>query len=355
MSEEFINALKKYKNILIVIKGSPDPDVIASSYAVKCICEHLGIRAEIFSQQTISLNENEVFVNEINIPIKFGEYRQETDKFDAYTVLDHQSASVEGLTNNIPCAVHIDHHEPVEEDLEIDFKLIKKDVGSVSTILALYLRDLDLSIEEPEMSLISTALTFGIQVDTDQYSHAVKLDYEALHFLSKYSSSETINKISNAPLSKETVALLMEAINNQIFYKDWLMTGVGFISESNRDSIAIIADLLLKRKDAGTVVVFAAVNKMKGRGLALDASFRSAQKHLNLNDIIKDITTEGGARKYKGAYQIHIDYFINCPDKALLWEVIKLTTFEVLKKRRDGIYITGLRGVYKKFKKLFSS
>ncbi len=352
MSEDLTAALKKYKNILIVIKGSPDPDVIASSYAAKCIYETLGVSAEIFSQQTISLTENEVFIKELDIPINFGEYRQEANKFDAYAVLDHQSASVEGL--RIPCAVHIDHHEPVEEDIEIDFKLIKKDVGSVSTILALYLRDMDLNIEEPEMSSISTALTFGIQVDTDQYSHALKLDYEALNFLSKYSSSETINKISNAPLSKETVALLLEAINNQIFYKDWLITGVGFIDESNRDSITVIADFLLNREDAATVVVFAAVNKMKGRGLVLDASFRSARKHLNLNNIIKNITTEGGARKYKGAYQIHLDYFINCPDKALLWEVIKLTTFEVLKKRRDGIYITGVKGVYKIFKKWFS-
>ena len=355
MSEEFVKALKKYKNIMIMIKGSPDPDVIASSYAAKCICEHFGIRAEIFSQTNTSLNENEVFVKELDIPINFGEYLRESDKFDAYAVLDHQSASVEGLTNRIPCAVHIDHHEPVEEDIDIDYELIEKDAGSVSTILALFLRDMDLHIEETEMSSISTALTFGIMVDTDQYSHAVKLDYEALHFLSKFSSSETIDKISNAPLSKETIALLLEAINNQIVYKDWLITGVGFIDESNRDSIAIIADFLLKREEAATVVVFAAVNKIKGRGLILDASFRSAQKHLNLNDIIKNITTEGGARKYKGAYQIHLDYFLNCPDKALLWEVIKLTTFEVLKKRRDGIYITGLKGVYKRFKKLFSS
>jgi nanoRNase/pAp phosphatase (c-di-AMP/oligoRNAs hydrolase) len=352
MKEEFEAALKKYKNLLIIIKGSPDPDVIASSYAVKSICENLGGYAEIYSQQKISLKENEIFIEELNIPINFGKYDQQADKFDAYAVLDHQSAAVDGL--KIPCAIHIDHHEPIEEDIKIYYKLIKKDVGSISTILALYLRDMEPMLDESEMSSVSTALTFGIQVDTDRYSHAGKLDFEALHFLSKYSSSETINKISNSPPSKETVDLFLEAIKNQIIYKDWLITGVGFIDESIRDSIAVIADILLRKGDTQTVVVFAVVTKTKGSGLVLDASFRSTQKHLNLNDIIKKITEEGGARKYKGAYQIKLDYFVDCPDKELLWEVIKLTTFEVLKKRRDGIYITELRGMFKKFKNFFS-
>ena len=352
MKEEFEAALKKYENLLIIIKGSPDPDVIASSYAVKSICENLGGHAEIYSQQKVSLKENEIFIDELVIPINFGQYERQVEKFNAYAVLDHQSAFVNGL--KIPCAIHIDHHEPVEEDIQIDYKLIKKDVGSVSTILALYLREMNPGLEESEMSSVSTALTFGIQVDTDRFSHAGKLDFEALHFLSKYSSSDTINKISNSPPSKETVDLFLEAINNQIIYKDWLITGVGFIDEATRDSIAVIADTLLKKGNTQTVIVFAAVNKNKTRGLVLDASFRSTQKHLNLNDIIKEITTEGGARQYKGAYQIKLDYFIDCPDRALLWEVIKLTTFEVLKKRRDGIYISEMKGVFRKFKNLFS-
>jgi nanoRNase/pAp phosphatase (c-di-AMP/oligoRNAs hydrolase) len=353
MNGEFEAALKKYSNILIVIKGSPDPDVIASSYALKSICGKLGVHSEIYSQQKTSLKENEIFIEKLNIPVNFRKFEQQDGKYDAYAVLDHQSASVDGL--KIPCAIHIDHHEPSEEDIEVGYKLVKKEAGSTSTILSLYLRDLADKLDEPEMSTVSTALTFGIQVDTDHYLHAGKLDYEALHFLSKYASSETIQLISNSPPSKETVDLLLEAVNNQIIYKDWLITGVGFIDETSRDSIAVVADLLLKKGDTQTVIVFAAVRKNKDRGLALDASFRSTQKHLNLNDIIKKITTEGGARKYKGAYQIPLDYFTDCPDKALLWEVIKLTTFEVLKKRRDGIYITELKGAFKKFKRLFNS
>ena len=71
---------------------------------------------------------------------------------------------------------------------------------------------------------------------------------------------------------------------------------------------------------------------------------------LNLNDVIKAITAEGGARKFKGAYQINMDYFSRCPDRALLWDVIRLTTIEVLKKSRDELYITELKGFYNKLK-----
>lgn len=351
---KFKSAIKKYNNILIYIKGSPDPDAIASAFVIKNICNEFGINTTIFAEKNLSLPQNKAFVKILNIPIKFGKTIPDIEKYDAYAVVDYQSAYVEKITGKIPCVLHIDHHETINEEIEVNFKLINNDAGSACTIIAQLLKGLNLDFKDNSLTTMATALLYGIQTDTDKYTHAGKEDLNSLNYLSKYSDSKIINKISGIPLSEETVKLLNKAIKNQLIYKDWLISGIDFIDEANRDSIAIIADFLLKRKNVSTVIVFAVIKNNDNSRLTLDASIRTDKKNNILNDIIKKISPEGGARKYKGAYQVNLNYFVYCPNKSMLWDVIRLTTIEKLQTQRDDMYKTEIEGFINKFRKKLS-
>ncbi len=354
-ASELVNVIKKYKDIAIIIKGSPDPDAIASAFALKAICDSIKVRSSIYTAKKISLPQNTALVKELDIPIYHVEDLDNISGHDSYAVVDFQSPHLENMSTVLPCAAHIDHHDPVEYQDSVDFKLISTEVGSTSTLLALLVEKLDINMDEAILAAVTTALLYGIQTDTDKYDHASELDYDALRFISNYYNSAIIRKISRIPLSRKTIKLLEEAVNNHIVYKDWLITGIGIIEDSNRDSIAIIADFMLKNRNISTAIVFAAVEDVKNNTMFLDASFRAKDENVNLNDIIKEITSEGGARKYKGAFQIDLNYFYHCPDKILLWEVIRTTTINILKKRRDGVYLTELRGFYNKLKIRFSN
>jgi nanoRNase/pAp phosphatase (c-di-AMP/oligoRNAs hydrolase) len=351
LSESLESAVKKHKRILVVIKGSPDPDAIASAFAFKAVSEFLGAETDLISLKNLSLPQNREFVRLLDIPVSFDRDEVDIRDYDAYAVLDNQSASVERITGKIPCVVHIDHHEPFEEDITADFKYINQDAGSTSSMMALLIRDLKPILDPDTMKKIATALVYGIQTDTDKYSYATKIDYDALRYISAYYDSGIINRISEIPLSETTIRLLNEAIHNQTEYKGWLVSGIGFLDSSARDSIPIIADFLLKRGEQNTVVVFGVVEDHDKKKMMLDASFRSTEEHLNLDDIIKEITPEGGGRKYKGAFQINLDFFSYCPERVLLWDIVKLTAIERIKNRRDGLYITELKGVYKRLRK----
>lgn len=350
-SRLMIAALKKYQSLLIVIKGSPDPDAIASSFAIKVLCDKMGIKADIISPQKISLQQNKEMVNLLNIPVTFTDRIKNSPSYDAFVITDHQSAEFHRVAEDKPCAVHLDHHEPVKNDIEADFRLIMENAGSTSTIAALLLKESGMSIDPEIMKRTATALITGIQTDTDKYDHAGELDFSALHYLSAFADHAILTRINETPISDYTVQLLGRALNNKIIYKDWLIAGVGFVDKNYRDSIAITADFLLKRKEASTVIVFAAVADNDKKTLFIDASFRSLKENLNLNRIIKKITTQGGARKFKGAYQIDIEYFIHCPDRNLLWNVIEMTTIEVLKQQRDGIPRLGFSTIYKQIRR----
>jgi nanoRNase/pAp phosphatase (c-di-AMP/oligoRNAs hydrolase) len=343
-------SISKYRNILIIIKGSPDPDAIASSFAMSALCRKLGVSSTIVSMRKLSLPENRAFIATLEIPVRFSPDLPDLRHFDAYIVTDFQTPAAREIAGRLPCAVFIDHHEPDGGEARADFVLRNTDAGSTCTIIALLFKEMDIKLEPPIMAQVSTALLYGIYTDTDKYSHAGRLDYEALDYLSAFSDHEAFNKISTTPLSKETLDLLKIAIRGKVPYKDWLITGVGYVRADNRDSIAVVADFLLKREKYQTVIVFAAIENEDRSRLTLDASLRSSSDNLNLNDVIKAITAEGGARKFKGAYQINMDYFSRCPDRDLLWNVIRLTTIEVLKKSRDEMYITELKGFYQKLR-----
>lgn len=343
-------SIARYRNILIVIKGSPDPDAIASSYAMSAVCHSLGVSCSIIATKKLSLPENRAFVDILNIPLGISPRAPDTKEFDAYIITDHPSLAARDLVGDLPCAVYIDHHEPAEEDPKADFILRDVEAGSTCTLVALLIRALDGGLEPDIMTSVATALLYGIYTDTDKYSHAGRMDYEALDYLSRYADNETFNRISNTPISRGTLRLLKNAIENKTPYKDWLIAGVGFVDSGQRDSIALVADFLLKREQFNTVIVFAAVEDTEWGHLTIDASFRSSSELLNLDGIIKQISPDGGARRFKGAYQVNIDYFLHCPDRQKLWDVIHLSTVELLQKSREDIYITELKGFYQKIR-----
>jgi nanoRNase/pAp phosphatase (c-di-AMP/oligoRNAs hydrolase) len=337
-TETFIQALKKYKYIMIVISGSPDPDALASAHALKIILSSISISSDIIITKKISLSQNKAFVRYLNIPVTYKKSLT-PEKYDAYIVPDFQTNIVDGITGIIPCAAHIDHHTETDLKAPSDFSLIRTDAGSTSSLIALIIKDLITALNKKDLVSASTALMFGIQTDTDKYEHATPIDIDALRYLSEYSDKGIINRINGIPISPVTMKYYKKAVENPHLYKDWRLYGIGYIDIATRDSIAITADLLLKKPDVKTVIVYALVEDKSRNDLFLDVSIRSRSEDLDINGLIKDITVTGGGRQYKGAYQIKLDYFHACPDKELLWNAVELTTLEKLKKARDGVQI----------------
>lgn len=344
---EFVSAIKKYKNILFYIKGSPDPDAIASSFALTIVCEAIGVKAAIEASNALSLPQNKAFVKQLGIPLKITEEPVKPEKFDAYAVLDHQSAFVDGLTGRIPCALHIDHHAKGEEEAQADFRYISKTAGSTCTIIALLIREL---ADEPITisQTIATALLFGIQTDTDKYSRATEQDYEAIEILAPIANDALLNRLSVVPMSPAVTKGLNIAAGSGITYKDWFVAGVGYINEADRDSIAIIADFLLRRTQASVVAVYAIVRRKRRPKLTLDVSLRSDNSSIDLNGIIKNITTNGGARKYKGAFQIDLDFFSFYDDAPMLWNTVSAAVIDAIKRQRDTKVGGGLKSLFKR-------
>ncbi len=345
----FLNAVKKYNPIIIYIPGSPDPDAIASAYAIKIILSYLDLDADIFAEKRLSLSQNKAFLDKLKIPVHFNR-KINLDKYQAYIVPDFQNNKIDQFGVKIPCAAHIDHHAKAKEAIKADFSLLSKDVGSTSTLIALMIKYLDLDFTEQDLVSMATALTFGIQTDTDQFMNISNLDFEAISFLAVYTDRELLQSINSIPISPETINFFNKAKENEIIYKEWAFYGIGFIESNHRDSIAIAADMILKNTEHKLVAVFAIVENHRKKETYLDVSLRTKNDSIDLNRIIKNITPTGGGRSYKGAYQVKLNYLQNTPDKEMLWQVVKAATIEALRKSRDNLYKIGIKSIYSDLK-----
>lgn len=345
VAEQFIAAVSRYRSIVIYIPGSPDPDAIASAHVIRIILNKHLVESDIIAEKRLSLPQNRTFVEMLGIPLIFDRKISEK-KYEAYIVPDYQSNRLEGVDTSMPCAAHIDHHGRSDDVVRSDFSLVRTDAGSTSTLVALILKNLELDLSEKELVSAATALTFGIQTDTDKYEKITTLDIEALEFLSSYADGAILERISSVPLSPDTLLLYSRARENPVLYRDWAFFGVGYIDSGKRDSMAVVADRILKNSGYQVVAVFAIVENLRRGELYLDVSLRAVSSSVDLNRLIKRITPNGGGRKYKGAYQVRLDYFRNAPDRDKLWEVVATTTLESLRRSRDSVYLAGLGSLY---------
>ncbi len=345
----FKEKVLKYQALLIYIPGSPDPDAIASAYALKEILKTYNIKADIFAEKELSLPQNQLFLNLINIPVFFGK-EPDTKNYEAYIVPDFQNNLVENISDELPCVAHIDHHSASSQVVPAEFSLIRTDAGSTSTLVTLLLEALGPDLSYQDLVFVSTALVYGIQTDTDQFHHITRLDIEALDFLIHNADQGILKNINSLPPPKELLGIYRQTKDDAVSYRGWGFYGLGYISSSSRDYLALIADMVLKSSGHNTVAVFALIENPDKKELYLDVSLRTKSRTLDLNRIIKQITSNGGGRQYKGAYQVKLDYFLHTPEKELFWQAVKATTIDILQKNRDTLYRAGIENIYSAFK-----
>lgn len=346
LADNLSRAIKKHSFLLVYIKGSPDPDAIATSFAFYAISASLGTPCLIYSRMQPSLRQNRMLVDSLNIPIIFGDRLPDLSQFSGYVILDHPS-NFEKEISSLRCAVHLDHHSRSEECVDADFSFIEDDVNSLSSVFAFLLERFGTGMEESALRRVATALQYGILTDTDRMERATEIDTRASVKLSRHSDHLLIEELINLPYSGETHGVILRAMRDNLVYKDWLISGVGYLDEINRDAIAIAADYLLEKNEFETVVVFAII-KRPGGGLFLDASFRTRSALLDLNNFIKSITPYGGARAYKGAYQIDLDYFAEFGDRELLWTMVSSVTLDHIRHGRNTLRRIGVTDIFSK-------
>jgi len=140
----------------------PDPDSLASAWALTLLFKKNGSLADVVCYESIKRLENRSMASILKIPVlnfkdaKAGEYTR-------FCLVDAQPSHFPDFD---PQRWHviIDHH-PVGPDCPCDYMDIRPEMGATSTLMVDYLVSARVRIHER----LATALCYGIMTDTDRF------------------------------------------------------------------------------------------------------------------------------------------------------------------------------------------
>ena len=312
--------------VAFIIKGSPDPDSIASSLALLSYYQTLGGDGQIYHEDYISHSANKTMINILDIKVQETEFS--TLSPELYILTDHSNPSIDGV-DLCKCALHVDHHkEPHDLGSEKDKtkaqinQIIEYDAGACSSIVTRLLNEVDyFNSGSSSITQVATALAYGIRTDTDNLEGARPKDYDALKILSQYLNKENLQKITRSRISTQTADVLKKALTAEKTEQNWLYACVGFLQETYRDSIASVADELIRRSGTDCVLVYAIIEK--AGELVVEGSIRSTDPGFDMDGFARNFSTTAGGRKYKGGFNIPLGLWCSWANQEQIEEVVK--------------------------------
>jgi nanoRNase/pAp phosphatase (c-di-AMP/oligoRNAs hydrolase) len=313
---------------LIAIRGYPDPDSIGSAMAHAHICEAFGIESTIVYFDDISHHENRALVKKLAIEMVRYADDMDSSVYAGMAIVDTQLPDFPRAFQSLPIVSVVDHHK-LQGEVDAEFIDVREDAGSTCAIYAEYLSAslAPMEADDPLAAKLASAMLYGIRSDTDDYLRAREVDYRAAAFLAPYADHELLLSISLQSISPRTMEITQRAYANKVIADTFLIAGVGYVRDEDRDGIGQAADYLLRREGIDTVICYGIVNNQ-----FVDGSLRTTSNVVDPDRFLKELlgtdahgVAYGGGRADKGAFRIPFGPFAHCGDRDLLWRVAQRT------------------------------
>ncbi|MCO6454272.1 MAG: DHH family phosphoesterase [Pirellulaceae bacterium] len=329
-SDALLSVLSHYPSVLIVMHDNPDPDAIASGWAVHfLIREKLGLPVRLVGGGDIVRAENREMVKLLGPPLELVEQLDESEQAAGVLVDCGPSES-----NHLLCAspvrpvAVIDHHQGTWRPEQLPFQDIRPRVAASATIVASYLQEQKLCPDED----LATALLYAIRTETQggEFSHT-QLDRSIIAWLSELANPERISEIENAPLPREYFADLVLALQNTFTYGD---AAICFLpTAQSAEIVGEVADLLSRCDDVDRVLCAA----MIGPDLVL--SVRTGKDAGNAAELVRRVVRgmgHGGGHEHRAGGKI--------PNVGLAGQSIELVHNELRSRWREACGFSQQRG-----------
>jgi nanoRNase/pAp phosphatase (c-di-AMP/oligoRNAs hydrolase) len=313
-SSRLLEVLREFESSLIITHDNPDPDAIASGWAlVSLVREKLGQPARLVGGGGIVRAENRHMVRLLQPPIELLDNVQVVGKTAAVLVDCDLAAGNHLLASSAlrPVAV-IDHHLSHGPRQRVRFRDVRPHVAASASIVASYLREQGLAIDWK----LATALLYAIRTETlGGETHYSRLDKQILAWLSERADPKTLAEIESAPLSGEYFSDLVLALQSTFVYDD---AALCFLPKAQgAEIIGEVADLLIRHVDVKRVLCAALI----GEDLLL--SVRTERGSGDASELVRrtlENLGQGGGHQHRAGGKINRNR-CTCPPDGLCDEL----------------------------------
>lgn len=336
---QLLEALRKHEGRhVVVIRGYPDPDSLASAWAHARLAASVGIECDIAHLPIVSRAENRAMVNFLDLPLVRVTAPEDLDRYSALSLVDANSIELPRSVG-LPCVSIVDHHA-ISGKLTADFIDIRLGVGATSTIYAEYILEAPTRVLENGTlaTRIATALAYGIRSDTDDLLHGGAEDLRALASLIDLVDTDVLMALSHYAIPASAMRIMRRALEAMHVEGTWVFAGVGQVRSQDRDAIGQAADFLIRREGIKTAITFGLVEGW------IDGSLRTTDASLDPATWLRDAfgigplgMPYGGGRRGKGGFQIPLGPLSSCPNQDALWQVVRDMVEDTIRKRIGSV------------------
>jgi len=229
--------------LLILTHNHPDPDAIASAWALATIAEkRYGIRCRIVYGGIIGRMENQTLVRILRVPIQ--PFRPEhLDRFKDVALVDTQPPFQNNpFRKGRKATLVIDHH-PRNANTKAECAIIDERAGATTTVLAEAF--LASGLDMP--SRLATAMVYGIGSETQNLGRETEArDISAYRWLFARANIQSLSKIQNPPRPGSFFYTLGKAIKHAFVIGK--IIGVHLGPVPSQDIVAHMADFLMSHE-----------------------------------------------------------------------------------------------------------
>ncbi len=320
-------AQAKGKRILVPLRGHPDPDGIASALALAHLAARMGVASTTIAYvHELSHRENRALVKLLGLELRKIKTVKDVEPVDYLAFVDAHDLDPDlADAEDIEVLAIIDHHR-ASTPPKAHFVDMRHDVGATATIFVEYLSTLaPLDAEVDEDRRLATALMHGLSTDTDDFTLARATDFRAASQIAEVCDRDMLQDLSRHLIASSAMDVIARALAALLVRRNFAMAGVGFVPESERDTIAQAADFLIRREDIDTVVVYGVVGDR-----FIEGSLRTHSPSVDPAAWLEQAfgfddrgRAYGGGRRDKGGFRIPIGFLGRSTNRAQLWGLVE--------------------------------
>ncbi|MBI5103058.1 MAG: DHH family phosphoesterase [Nitrospirae bacterium] len=267
------------KLISVIIYANPDPDALASAFALKKILETKKNTVNIGYTGAVGRPENASMIRRLKIPA-FPLSEEQARQADIIALVDSQPQFFTDFI--LPrCDIVIDHH-PLRDVISAGFADVRSNYLSTSSILTEYLRTAGKRLTKD----LASALFYGIKTDTRRFlvemSHS---DMEAVRWLRRKADLDIVQQIEFSQFSREGLDYFSIALVRRHFFNGVMFSHLGPVPFF--DVCVQVADFFIRVENVAWALVSGVVGNtlvviFRNDGVKKDAGYlaRSAFGHI---------------------------------------------------------------------------
>lgn len=280
--------------LLIVTHDHPDPDSLASAWALAEVAAHLtGMRPRIRYGGAIGRRENQMMAELLGVPAAPLEPADLTSAGVSLALVDTQPPFDNNTVARTRRAALIVDHHPRHAETAAELALIDEHVGATTTILGEAL----LATKTPVSDALATAIVYGIGSETQNLAReAGPRDASVYHAFLPRADKAALWRIANPPQPASYFRVLARGLRDAFVYGE--IVGVHLGPLDHPDAVAQLADVLLTHEGMRWSLV---TGRYRGNlHLSLRAASARANAGAAMTRIVGDDHYGGGHRMLAG-------------------------------------------------------